>query len=304
MTYAIFFNPNAGDGEAEKTAQKLKAKLTDNGISAEFLTAPDEKQALEKIKKGIDQYDSLIAIGGDGTLNIAATAFVQKGKTIPFGVIPGGTVNNFAKRYQIPQDEEEAMNVIIAGNTTKVGIGACKERSKAIVSSFAFGTFADISNEVRQNEKQKFGRIVYVFKAIKQLGKNRSYKVHVKTEDFEETIKVWFALITTTKSIGGFNYAQSSPRAFHMSILHNIRLYKLFGLLYFVFTGKLRSSDSLTYLEPVHIQLEPREDAKVVVRIDGDKGPELPIDLEWLDDFIPLYVDEAKEKAARREKNG
>lgn len=294
MTYAIYFNPNAGDGKAEETAQRMKEKLAAVNKEAEFLTAPDPEAAIEKIKDHLDDYEALVAIGGDGTLNIVATAFVQAGRSIPFGIIPGGTVNNFAKRWHIPMDLEEAMDVIVAGHTREVGIGSCGEREKAIVSSFAFGTFADISNEVRQQEKQKFGLIVYPIKAIKQFGKKRSYKVRIEADSFKKDIKVWFGLITTTSSIGGMSYVQKGSESFHVSILHNMTIFKLIQLARFVFTGKLENSDSVLYLQPTKIRLTPLTDNEIVARIDGDKGPKLPLELDWLQKFLTIYVPEKK----------
>lgn len=175
MRYGIFFNPNAGNGNAEKLAKKMQEKFKQAGHEGEFLTAPDPEKAVETVKEAIEEYDGIVAIGGDGSLNIVGTAFVQAGKAIPLGIIPGGTINNFAKRWHLPMDEEEAMDIIIAGYQRKVGIAACQDRQKAVISSFTFGSFADISNEVRQSEKKKFGLIVYPLKALKQLGKDKSY---------------------------------------------------------------------------------------------------------------------------------
>lgn len=182
----FFFNPNAGNGNAEKLAKKMQEKFKQAGHEGEFLTAPDPEKAVETVKEAIEEYDGIVAIGGDGSLNIVGTAFVQAGKAIPLGIIPGGTINNFAKRWHLPMDEEEAMDIIIAGYQRKVGIAACQDRQKAVISSFTFGSFADISNEVRQSEKKKFGLIVYPLKALKQLGKDKSYPVEIKTDNFHE----------------------------------------------------------------------------------------------------------------------
>ncbi|MFC0233856.1 diacylglycerol/lipid kinase family protein [Vagococcus entomophilus] len=296
MKYAIFFNKNAGNGQAEELAQKLLEKLSDKNIEAVFLTAPDEKTALEKVKAAIDQYDAIVSIGGDGTLNIVVTAFVQKGKAIPLGILPGGTVNNFARHWQIPLDMEKAMQVILRGKKQAVGVGVCEDErhtKKGIVSSFTFGAFADMSNDVRQSEKKKWGLIIYPIKALKQFGKGCSHKVLVKTDEKEERLKVWFSLITTTYSIGGFEYIDSSVDKFHMSILNNMTFGKLVQLGYFVIKGKFKGASGLTYIESKKIELTPLieyEQHKIFSRIDGDKGPELPLKLEYLADFVPLFV--------------
>lgn len=70
MRYGIFFNPNAGDGNAEKLAKRMKDKFEQADHSADFLTAPDPEKAVEKVKEAIEEYDGIVAIGGDGSLNI------------------------------------------------------------------------------------------------------------------------------------------------------------------------------------------------------------------------------------------
>ncbi|MDT2404491.1 diacylglycerol kinase family lipid kinase [Enterococcus avium] len=294
MRYGIFFNPNAGNGNAEKLARKMQEKFKQAGHEGEFLTAPDPEKAVETVKEAIEEYDGIVAIGGDGSLNIVGTAFVQAGKSIPLGIIPGGTINNFAKRWHLPMDEEEAMDIIIAGYQRKVGIAAYQDRQKAVISSFTFGSFADISNEVRQSEKKKFGLIVYPLKALKQLGKDKSYPVEIKTDNFHEKLEVWFSLATTTHSIGGRTYVDSDYDELHVSILHNMRFRKLFQLIRLIFTGRLKDSDTLTYLETSTLELTPLTDKKIYSRIDGDKGPALPLTVEFMADFVPLYVPENK----------
>lgn len=290
MQFGIFFNPNAGDGNAEELAKKMQEKFEKKGYQSDFLTAPDPEKAIKKVKEAVEEYDGIVSIGGDGSLNIVGTAFVQAGKAIPLGIIPGGTINNFAKRWHIPMDEEEAMDVIIEGHQCNVGIASCQNNQKAIISSFTFGTFADISNEVRQSEKQKLGLIVYPLKAFKQLGKNRSYSVEVTANEYHEKLKVWFSLATTTHSIGGRTYIDTDYDKLHVSILHNMRVRKLFQLIRLIFTGHMKNSDSLTYLETDKLELKPLTDKKIYSRIDGDKGPALPLTVEFLVDFVPLYV--------------
>ncbi|MCU7357180.1 diacylglycerol/lipid kinase family protein [Enterococcus dispar] len=292
MHYAIFYNPTAGRGDNEDTAQKVAAKLKKAGHTSEPLTAPNPKKAVEKIRTSLTDYDGLISIGGDGTLNLVATAFLQAKQTLPLGIIPGGTINNFAKRWEIPQDLDAAMALILDQQKINVGIGACQDRQKVIVSSLTFGSLADISNQVRQSEKRKFGLLIYPLKGLKQISQKASYKVHIQTEDFNEKMKVWIFLLTTTHLVGGIDYVPSSPHAFHVSILHNMRLRKLFQLLFFVLTGNLRQkkAHTLTYLKPKKIRLESLEQKKIYSRIDGDKGPALPLTVEFLDGFLPIYA--------------
>ena len=69
-----------------------------------------------------------------------------------------------------------------------------------------------------------------------------------------------------------------------------MRVRKLFQLIRLIFTGRVKNSDSLTYLETDKLELKPLTDKKIYSRIDGDKGPALPLTVEFLVDFVPLYV--------------
>ncbi len=48
MRYGIFFNPNAGNGNAEKLAKKCKKKFKQAGHEGEFLTALILKRQLKQ----------------------------------------------------------------------------------------------------------------------------------------------------------------------------------------------------------------------------------------------------------------
>jgi diacylglycerol kinase family enzyme len=52
-------------------------------------------------------YDAVIAGGGDGTLNTIANRLA--GGTVPFGVLPLGTHNHFAKDQDVPLDLDDAV---------------------------------------------------------------------------------------------------------------------------------------------------------------------------------------------------
>ncbi len=48
--------------------------------------------------------ETVIAGGGDGTINEVATALVERGGKMALGILPLGTANDFATSVGIPQD--------------------------------------------------------------------------------------------------------------------------------------------------------------------------------------------------------
>lgn len=293
--YGIFFNINAGDGKAKAAATQLKKELGKLNVDGYFITGESESDSIELLDKSLDSLDALIAIGGDGTLSLAITSLLKANQSIPFGIIPAGTVNNFAKRFQIPLDINAAISVILEGHQQSVGVGKC-DNGQAVVSSLALGNLADLSNEVRQKDKQKFGKIVYLIEALRRIGKSKSYRIEYQIDgEKRKELKTWFALLTTTSSVGGHIYSDSAPTKLHLSILNNISFSQVIPYLYFSLTGKLNHSKAITYLTMNELKLTSKDHNKVVVRIDGDEGPALPIQITYLEDFLSLFVPTLKE---------
>ncbi|MCP0887487.1 diacylglycerol kinase [Ligilactobacillus sp. WILCCON 0076] len=291
LTYGIFFNGNSGKGEAKKIATNLAKLLKVHLIEPLLLSSTNVKDAITTIKNALPKLDTLIIIGGDGTINVAITALIQAKKFLPIGIIPAGTVNNFARRYNIPLDITAAMQLLVENHEQRqVGFAICNN-TKAVVSSLTFGNLADISNQVRQQEKRKFGKIIYLIKAVKHIGKDKSFLIHYQSEDgTDQILKTWFALITTTKSIGGHVYSTSSPNKMHISLLNNIGIKQVLPYCFFALTGRLNNSKSITQFEVENIKISAIHNRKITTRIDGDKALDLPIEVSYRSKELSLFV--------------
>lgn len=72
------------------------------------------------IKASIQQHqpDRVIAVGGDGTIKMVATALLDT--SIPMGIIPAGSANGLAYELGIPSDPKEAIALIQAGTIIRI----------------------------------------------------------------------------------------------------------------------------------------------------------------------------------------
>jgi len=78
--------------------------------------------AEEALRNG---YDTIVAVGGDGTWSAVADRILSLGRNdVVFGVLPGGTGNDFGRNLGIPgNDLEGAVRILAAGKTTRVDAG-------------------------------------------------------------------------------------------------------------------------------------------------------------------------------------
>lgn len=106
----LIVNPISGDLDKKQIIQKARDFAKTNQITIQLFATTGE----EDVKKIQDRLDSLkieriIAIGGDGTINLVAKAIKSYG--IPLGIIPAGSANGLATNFGIPESLEEQVKI-------------------------------------------------------------------------------------------------------------------------------------------------------------------------------------------------
>jgi len=99
------------------------------------------------------RYRTIVAGGGDGTINAVASALVGTGATL--GILPLGTLNHFAKDLGIPLDLEGAVQTISAGSTTRVDVG--EVNGHVFLNNSSLGLYPRIVRH-RKKQQERLGR--------------------------------------------------------------------------------------------------------------------------------------------------
>lgn len=113
-TIPAHVNPTGGSAKAA-----LEALERHPGFSVR-LTPPEKLAVALRREVNAGQPTVLIA-GGDGTISSAAS--VLAGTSTALAVLPGGTLNHFARDHGIPTDLDEVLQVAERGRVSRVDIG-------------------------------------------------------------------------------------------------------------------------------------------------------------------------------------
>ena len=81
-------------------------------------------------------FDLVIAIGGDGTINETATGLVNSKTAL--AVLPTGSGNGLARSLQIPLDIKSACKLIHTGKITLIDVGLVNHRNFFLVMGVGF----------------------------------------------------------------------------------------------------------------------------------------------------------------------
>lgn len=116
----LLFNPHAGKLMKEGiSADQLLARLEARGILAQLRDDCTKQDALAVA----ESHGRVIVAGGDGTVHNILKAAGGCG-LLRLGIIPAGTANHFASSLNIPTDIDAAIDVIAAGYTKWIDLGA------------------------------------------------------------------------------------------------------------------------------------------------------------------------------------
>lgn len=127
----LIANPGAGKGdEMEKNLKLAVQCLGSLGIQADVALAKPKEEGTRIAEKAVnDGYKTVIAMGGDGTIEAVMRGLV--GTKTRMGILPFGTENNVGKSLGIPEDVEKACQVIADDNIRKVDVGQIKVKGGA-----------------------------------------------------------------------------------------------------------------------------------------------------------------------------
>lgn len=113
----LIHNPAAGNLESDLVPRLAEALGTVDVVSVQDL-GPAEN-APTRARQGHCEW--IAVAGGDGTVESIAAALI--GTSLPLGVLPAGTYNNFARSLNLPLDPLEACTVIRNGIPRPVDAG-------------------------------------------------------------------------------------------------------------------------------------------------------------------------------------
>ncbi len=106
-----FINPEAGSADRARTALERDPRFSLQVSRPERLEDDIRRLTAEGATR-------ILVCGGDGTIRTAASALA--GSAVELAIIPGGTLNHFAKAHGIPSDVDDAIEVAAGSDVRRV----------------------------------------------------------------------------------------------------------------------------------------------------------------------------------------
>ncbi|MDR2650531.1 MAG: YegS/Rv2252/BmrU family lipid kinase [Clostridiales bacterium] len=289
----LIYNPNAGDKGFKLSLDACVTAFQNAGYETHLFRMHTGLD-LETLADGLNEYDMLAVSGGDGTVNQVLNVILPRDISIPLAIIPSGTANDFASYLKIPVDPEDAVTALVNGELTYCDAGLVNGRY--FINVCGSGVFVNISEMVDEEAKDTLGKYAYYLKGVEQFSSCVPFRIRVKTQTrvFEEDVFMYFIL--NSAGVGGFNNisAQASIQdgLFEFIAVKAVPVMDLAVLFLKVIKGDFLEDNRVIVIKEPYFHIEYLSEDKqfLTTGVDGEKGPEMPVEVKNLHRKIKLIV--------------
>lgn len=299
MKYTFIVNPKSSSGHGGMIWKVLEPELIKQRVEYEVFFTQYERHATE-IARDLTQDEeehTLVALGGDGTINEVVSGIRDCGKVI-LGYIPTGSGNDFTRAVKLPTDPLKALeNILHPGRVIPMDVGVmrCDGKEYRFVVSTGIGFDAAVCHQVAVSRikaflnKIRLGSLSYLGVALNRLLGDHPVRAEITMDDGETKVfeRTYFAAVMNHPYEGGGFFfcpkAKIDDGLLDVIVVSGLSKLKILFLLPMAFKGnhvKYRGihifqcrkiSISMEEKLPIHTDGEP---VAVSDRIDAELLPE------------------------------
>lgn len=268
----FIINPIAGGGRAKSYIPIIKEVMEEHNRNYDIASTKVPKEATELALKGVEKgYTTIVAVGGDGTINEVAKGLIMSKSNASLAIIPGGTGNDLARTLKIPRNPRKALELLVNGRSKEIDIAFANDHIFLNIASV--GLDSEIVKNAESIKKKIKGKIAYFISVFKTLFgyRNKEVKIQIDDEFYDGDI-ILLAIANGKYYGGGFKIcpdATIEDGYFHVCIVKKTPKLKFLLLFPTIFKGlHIKFKKYVKVHKARRIKIITNEDA--YLNIDGE----------------------------------
>ncbi|MBA3647819.1 MAG: diacylglycerol kinase family lipid kinase [Chitinophagales bacterium] len=191
-------NPISGGKEKTDWESGIKEYFHGSSLDIYFHGLKGENDAI-LLKDQISKYqpDKVIAVGGDGTLKLVAEQLLNTNMAL--GILPAGSANGMAKELGIPDEINDALNVIHKGTIRKIDVVKINDNEISLHLS-DIGLNALLIKYYQKGKKR--GMWGYAKAIFRVLSERRYMRVEMQIPGQKLVRKAFMVVVANTRTYG------------------------------------------------------------------------------------------------------
>jgi diacylglycerol kinase (ATP) len=290
--WLVVCNASAGKGKGSILAGDFIKLLSNSGLENKLIdcdTFAETKMLLEK-EIQTNRYNYLIAVGGDGLVNLCLQLVAEK--PICLGVIPAGTGNDFARATGFNgKSVDEIFSIVSRSKPVKIDLGKAvsADESKWFVQVLSTG-FDAIVNSLANKMTWPRGKSKYTIATILILSRFKSipYMVEIDGRIFEQNAML-LAVANGESYGGGMRIcpgASHSDGIFDVLIVRPVTKIVLLTIFPKVFKGNHIPHPKIDVYKGKYIKIS----SPTVAYADGEFVSQLPLEVTNVPNALTTWL--------------
>jgi len=256
---ALFIiNPIAGGKSKLEFPKLAETFLNKDLLHATYRFTERPGHAFE-LAAAAEEFDIIIAVGGDGTINEIASALEGTDKIM--GIIPCGSGNGLARSLKLPLKHGQAVARLNRLHTTRIDSGAFNDRKFFNMAGIGFD--AHISKRFAEDVTR--GLRGYVRTTFNEISRYRSQLYRIESDGQVYEREAFMISIANSSQFG--NNAHVSPFASVSDGLLDVCIIKPFPLYHFPVMGYhmfSKTAHKSNFVEIIKVK-----DMKLILKTEG-----------------------------------
>ena len=262
----FIINPISGTGKQKIVERLIKKDLNQNKFVVTIKYTERAGHAISLSSKASkDQYDIVVAVGGDGSVNEVGQSLVDTDTLL--GVIPTGSGNGLARHLKIPLNIKDAILLLNSNNYIRADVG--KVNDKVFIGTAGVGFDAHIGRLFAKAKKRGF--LTYVRLTVKEFFNYnpQDYEINIDGKIYKRNA---FIVCFANSNQWGNNTYISPNSIINDGYLRVVVLKKmsLFLLPFFIIKLFLKTIDSSIYYEEFKGKKIIIKQQNELAHLDGD----------------------------------
>lgn len=269
----LLLNPMAGQKRANRYLPEIVRLYNDRGYDCVCYVTAGPGDATVYLKQSAREFDRVVCIGGDGTLNEVIAGIVESGASCPVGYIPAGTTNDYAGSLGMSKDILTAAADAVDGRLCMFDLGRFDGRN--FIYTASCGAFARTSYTTPQTAKNLLGHLAYVLEGVRDLPTLRPIHARVSCGDRMFEGDYIFCAVTNSLSVGGIlrldpDMVRLNDGLFEVMLVKFPTLPGHLAKIIAALTTRDLPSDEIEFFTAERLHIETEEEIEWT--LDGERG--------------------------------
>lgn len=200
MNILVIVNPLARNGKTLKNLSKVRKTIEESPHDFIWrVTDTPEEMRTEISNATQNEIHCILLMGGDGTVHEALPAIKQT--ALPFGLLPCGRGNDFARNIGIPRNL--LRNCSLSSDPLFLGLDLPFINDRPFGSIACIGFDAEVNKFAKEKKGYFGGTLGYIICVMRALKAFRPFDVEIRIDDFIWSGRIMMVVISNGPYYGG-----------------------------------------------------------------------------------------------------